>query len=68
MDVTDREQIKEAVIEGVKKLGSIDVLVNNAGFGMNGAFEEVSDSELRMLFETDYFGVVNVIQEVLPYM
>lgn len=68
MDVTDQEQIKAAVNAGVGKFGRIDVLINNAGFGMNGALEEVSDNELRRLFDTDYFGLVDVIREVLPYM
>ena len=44
------------------------MLVNNAGFGMSGAFEEVSDEELRNLMEADYFGVVNVTREVIPVM
>lgn len=68
MDVTNPEQIQEAVAAGVQKFGHIDVLINNAGFGMNGALEEVSEHELRMLFDTDYFGLVNVIREVLPHM
>lgn len=67
MDVTNPEQIQEAVAAGVQKFGHIDVLINNAGFGMNGALE-VSEHELRMLFDTDYFGLVNVIREVLPHM
>lgn len=68
MDVTNQEQIQEAVAAGIQKFGRIDVLINNAGFGMNGALEEVSDHELRMLFDTDCFGLVNVIREVLPHM
>ncbi|MCH3950881.1 MAG: SDR family oxidoreductase [Acidaminococcus sp.] len=68
MDVTKPEEVKAAVQEGIKFFGRIDVLVNNAGFGMTGAFEETSDEDLRKLFETDYFGVVNVTREVLPIM
>lgn len=68
MDVTDKAQVEKAVKEGLAKFGRIDILVNNAGFGMNGAFEETGDEELRTLFETDYFGTVNVIKAVLPYM
>ena len=68
MDVTKPDEISAAVKKGVEKFGRIDFLINNAGFGMNGAFEEISDSELRELFETDYFGVVNVIKAVLPIM
>lgn len=68
MDVTSQEQIQGAVAAGIQKFGHIDVLINNAGFGMNGALEEISDHELRMLFDTDYFGLVNVIREILPHM
>ncbi len=68
MDVTSPGEIRAAVTAGVERFGRIDCLVNNAGFGMNGAFEEISDEELRNLFETDYFGVVNVCRAVIPIM
>ena len=51
MDVTDRAQISSAVEKGVETFGKIDYLINNAGFGMNGAFEEITDEELRTLNE-----------------
>ena len=68
MDVTRPEEIRAAVEAGMQRFGRIDRLINNAGFGMNGAFEEISDTELRNLFETDYFGVVNVCRAVIPVM
>ena len=68
MDVTKPDEIKVAVENGMERFGHIDYLINNAGFGMNGAFEEISDEELRTLFETDYFGVVNVCRAVIPIM
>lgn len=68
MDVTKPDEIKNAVAVGMERFGRIDYLINNAGFGMNGAFEEISDEELRTLFETDYFGVVNVCRAVIPIM
>ncbi len=68
MDVTKPDEIKAAVKAGMDKFGRIDVLINNAGFGMTGAFEEASDEELRFLMDTNYFGVANVIREVLPVM
>jgi len=51
-----------------EKLGGIDRLVNNAGFGLVGAIEEVSMDEMRALFEVNVFGAVAMIQAVLPYM
>ena len=68
MDVTRPDEIRKAVEAGIERFGRIDFLINNAGFGMNGAFEEISDEELRTLFETDYFGVVNVCRAVIPIM
>lgn len=68
MDVTKQDEVKSAVEAGLKKFGRIDVLINNAGFGMSGAFEEISDEELRYLMDTNYFGVANVTREVLPAM
>ena len=68
MDVTDQAAVKTAIKEGTQKLGRIDVLINNAGFGMSGAFEETSDDELRMIMDTNFFGTANVTREVIPVM
>lgn len=68
LDVTRQDQIDSAVAAAMERFGRIDVLVNNAGFGMSGAFEEATDAELRNLFDTDYFGLVNVTKAVLPNM
>lgn len=68
LDVTNKQQVKDAVDDAIKRFGAIDVLINNAGFGMSGAFEETTDDELRSLIETDYFGVVNMTKAVLPFM
>jgi NAD(P)-dependent dehydrogenase (short-subunit alcohol dehydrogenase family) len=68
LDVTDKESIKSAVDEGVKKFGSIDVLVNNAGYGAFGLLEEASQQEIDNQFNTNVFGVIITTQEVLPVM
>ena len=68
MDVTDQQQVEAGVAAGMEKFGRIDFLINNAGFGLNAAFEEIEEDELRMLFETDYFGLVKVTKAVLPIM
>ncbi|WP_457787269.1 oxidoreductase [Pseudomonas sp. PL-6] len=68
LDVTSEAEAHQAVAEGVKHFGRIDVLVNNAGFGVLGAVEETSANETERLFATNVFGVLNVIRAVLPHM
>lgn len=68
LDVTRRAQIAEAVRETETRLGGIDVLVNNAGYGYMAAVEEGEDTEVRAMFDTNYFGVVDMIKAVLPGM
>jgi NAD(P)-dependent dehydrogenase (short-subunit alcohol dehydrogenase family) len=68
LDVTDREQIRAAVAATQQAFGAIDVLVNNAGYGYMAALEEGEDHEVRRLFDTNYFGVVDTIKAVLPGM
>jgi NAD(P)-dependent dehydrogenase (short-subunit alcohol dehydrogenase family) len=68
MDVTDAAAIGRAVEEAVRAAGRIDVLVNNAGYGQVGVAEEVSDQQTRHLFETNFFGLLKVVQAVLPHM
>ncbi|MCP8890089.1 oxidoreductase [Sphingomonas faeni] len=67
-DVTDASSIEAAVAHVEARHGRIDVLVNNAGFGMVGAIEETSLAQIRDLFETNVFGAIGVIQAVLPGM
>ena len=68
LDVTDAASIPQLIANVVRDTGRIDVLVNNAGYGLIGAAEETSDAEARKLFETNFFGLLNVTKAVLPYM
>ena len=66
LDVTVAEQSGAAVAAALGRFGRIDVLVNNAGYGLFGAVEEISDAEARALFDTNVFGLLNVTRAVLP--
>jgi NAD(P)-dependent dehydrogenase (short-subunit alcohol dehydrogenase family) len=68
LDVTDRAAIVRSVVEVEEWAGGIDVLVNNAGYGLVGGVEEASDNEIRAQFEVNVFGALAVIQAVLPLM
>jgi len=68
MDVTNQKQVESVVGVAVKWFGRIDVLVNNAGYGMVGAVEESAEEEFRPMFETNVFGLIRVTQAVLPQM
>ena len=68
MDVTQPDQIAAAVEKAKDRFGSIDVLINNAGYGIVGAVEETPDAELRALMETNFFGAVATTNAVLPVM
>ncbi|MEU5302607.1 oxidoreductase [Streptomyces noursei] len=68
LDVTDGEQIATAVAQAQAVFGRIDVLVNNAGYGYLAAIEEGEDAEVRALFDTNVFGLVDVTTAVLPAM
>ena len=68
VDVTDKESINSAVDYVMKKFGKIDVLINNAGYSIRGAVEEMEADNLRKLFDVNVFGIINMIQAVLPEM
>ena len=66
LDVTRPDEAQAAVTAAITRFGKIDVLVNNAGYGIVGAFEETPDSELRAQMETNFFGAMNVARAALP--
>jgi short-subunit dehydrogenase len=66
LDVTDNGSIRSALSGAAEKFGHIDVVVNNAGYGLVGPFEAASDEQIRKQFETNVFGVMNVCREILP--
>ena len=68
LDVTDAAQVAAAVRAAEERFGGIDVLVNNAGHGYRAAVEEGEDAAVRELFETNFFGLVEVTKRVLPGM
>src|SRR6187402_1302795 len=68
LDVTKEDQVKAGVKAAVDRFGSIDVLVNNAGYGLLAATEEASDEEVRKQYDTNVFGLLNVTRAVLPYL
>lgn len=68
LDVNDDNSIKRAVEKILGEKGRIDVLVNNAGYGLGGAFEDTSMEEVRAQYETNVFGLMRTMQAVLPAM
>jgi NAD(P)-dependent dehydrogenase (short-subunit alcohol dehydrogenase family) len=68
LDVTDKAEVAATVRQAEAVFGSVDVLVNNAGFGYVGALEESEETEIRAMVETNFFGLASMIHEVLPGM
>jgi NAD(P)-dependent dehydrogenase (short-subunit alcohol dehydrogenase family) len=68
LDVTDDKSVYDAIQTIISEAGRIDVLVNNAGHGLFGAFEDCSIEEIKDLYETNLFGLVRLTQAVLPTM
>ena len=68
IDVTDSSQVKSAVAEAVGAFGRLDVVVNNAGYGLIGAFEELGAEQIARNFDTNFFGALEVIRATLPFL
>jgi NAD(P)-dependent dehydrogenase (short-subunit alcohol dehydrogenase family) len=68
LDVTSLESIERAVAEVLAKFGRVDVLVNNAGYGVVGALEEFEEAEVRRVFDANVLGVYRVTKALLPHL
>ncbi|QDL90981.1 SDR family NAD(P)-dependent oxidoreductase [Paroceanicella profunda] len=68
LDVTSEAQARAAIDAAVARFGSIDVLLNNAGFGLMGAVEGATPTEVEAIFRTNVVGLLNVTRAVLPHM
>jgi NAD(P)-dependent dehydrogenase (short-subunit alcohol dehydrogenase family) len=67
-DVRRRDEVDAAVERGLEAFGRIDLVANNAGYGLFGAVEEASDEQARQIFDTNVFGVLNVLRATLPVL
>ena len=68
LDVTDQESVDAAVAQAAERFGQIDVLINNAGYGLFGPFETATQEVIERQFQTNVFGVFAVTRAVLPHM
>lgn len=68
VDLKNEQSIAQSIEKTVQQFGGLDVVVNNAGYGLGGAIEEVSSTEIEENFEINFFAVVKVIQQALPYL
>lgn len=68
VNLLSEESVAESIEKAVSHFGKIDVVVNNAGYGLVGALEELSDAESRQNFDVNVFGSLNVIRKALPYL
>lgn len=67
LDVLDESSISTAIQSAIKEFGAIDVVFNNAGYALVGAFEAMTQEQIRKQFDTNLFGLMNVTRAILPY-
>lgn len=68
VNIKNEESVQEAIEKAISTFGKIDVVVNNAGYGLVGGLEELTDQEARDNFDVNVFGSLNVIRKALPYL
>ena len=68
LDVTDAEQVQQALTQAHAHFGRLDIVLNNAGYSLVGTIEEASEADVRAEFDTNYFGALRVIQAALPLL
>lgn len=68
LDVANKQQVHSAVAQGIKYFGKIDVLVNNAGFGITGAIEEFTDEQMKSQLDVNLYAPIEITRAVLPYL
>ncbi|HET8708518.1 MAG TPA: SDR family oxidoreductase, partial [Pseudomonadales bacterium] len=67
LDVNDADSIQSSIQQGIEKFGRIDVMVNNAGYALMGAFETLNDEQIQRQFDTNVFGLMRVCRAILPH-
>lgn len=68
VNLANDASVKQAVAQTITTFGTLDVLINNAGYGIGGSLEELTESEIRTAFDVNVFGTINTIRHSLPYM
>ncbi|WPO92954.1 SDR family NAD(P)-dependent oxidoreductase [Chryseobacterium sp. HR92] len=68
VDITNDNDVKEAIEKGIEYFGAIDVVLNNAGYYLVGSIEEISDEEFRKTVDVNLFGMANVIRHAMPFL
>lgn len=68
VDITNEKSVQNAITQIIDSFGTIDVVINNAGYGQIGALEELSDAEARDNFNANVFGTLNIIRSILPQL